>query len=511
MPIRPAERNVTLAVCPGMDVERVERSGAWLLTAVSITALIASTGCQSTGSGFAALRPTDEPVEIDGVMGPTERRLRTASWQERRRQLKDSGLQIDGLEEYDAAQRMYDAGEYRAAERAFQTLAKQRARAGKNWQDQWKDLFAREKQAAKGPFGSYGDPIEEDALFMAAECQFAQKRYSWAQDSYGALLEKYPSTRHLDDVTRRLFFVAQTWLGIPPTPPQSNDVELVNHSEGGAPQPAIAPVSGPSSWPIVPNVTDRTRPVFDTHGRAMQALESIWRHDATGPLADDALMLQATYHQRKGDYIEAARLYKLVREQYPDSSHFQNAFLLGSHVTLASYDGPEYEGGPLTESRQLKETSRRMFANLSDEQKGRLDAELKAIRRAELEREWKNVEFYRQKQQAASVALHCNRILNKYPDSPYAERAWQTLQEIRPKLTPEEAALFINDASRAASGGSSDNERPGRATLSPSEPVNLQPVSPPETWWETPQAADEPPQLRQTDPQTSDPPARLRL
>ena len=504
-----------------MEVKQIQRAAGCMLTAVGIALLAALSGCKSTGASFSALRPLDEPVNIDGVMGPTERRVRAASWEDRRRQLQDSGLQIDGLQEYDAAQRLFDAGEFHAAENSFQALARQRERAGKTWSDKWKSLFESEKQAAKGLFGSYGDPIEEDALFMVAECQFAQKKYSWAQDSYGALLEKYPSTRHLDDVTRRLFFVAQVWLGVPPSSPGTSDVQLVDHTDSGAPAPALAPVGGPSSWPIVPNLFDRTRPVFDTHGRAIQALESIWRHDATGPLADDALMLQATYYQRKGDNVEAARLYKLVREQYPESSHFKNAFLLGSHVTLASYEGPEYEGGPLKESRQLKETSRQLFPTLSDEQKRRLDAELKAIQRAEVEREWQNVEFYMQKAQPASVALYCNRILHKYPDSPYAERAWKTLQQIRPKLTPEEVALFIGNAGRSsATRRTADAQPAGRATLSESEPED-QPsdLSESDRWWEqpaNPQPTEQPPRLRPVDPQPSessddDPPARIRL
>jgi outer membrane protein assembly factor BamD (BamD/ComL family) len=497
-----------------MSVDRTERRVAWLLTMVGAAGL-ASSGCQATGKGMAALRPLDQTESIDGVMGPTERRLQSVAWEQRREQLKNSGLQIDGLEEFDQAQKFYDAREYRAAENAFKSLAKQRSLAGKSFQDRFKELLARDKTPANGSFGSYGDPIEEDALFMVAESQFAQEKYSWAQDSYGALLEKYPSTRHLDNVTRRLFFIGQTWLGVPPASAKANDVQLVGSSEGGHPEPAIENVDGPSSWPIVPNLTDRTKPVFDTHGRAMQALESIWRHDATGPLADDALMLQATYYQRKGDYIEAARLYKLVREQYPDSTHFQNAFLLGSHVTLASYEGAEYEGGPLTESRQLKETSRQLFGNLSDEQKQRLDAELKAIHTAEAERAWANVEFYLQKQQPASVALYCNRLLHKYPDSPYAKRAWETLESIRPKLTPDEVRLFIGSAPASGSTAPSEPESSGRATLNSSEPPVLESIERPEEWWKTPQPTEEAPDLKPIEPEgqsdSADPPARITL
>ncbi len=101
--------------------------------------------------------------------------------------------------------------------------------------------------------------------------------------------------------------------------------------------------------------------MFDTDGRALQALRSIWLHDTTGPLADDALMLSANYHLRTGDFTESARLYKLLREQYPDSKHFENAFMLGSHVTLASYQGPSYDGKSLDEATKLKEAALRIF------------------------------------------------------------------------------------------------------------------------------------------------------
>lgn len=487
--------------------------------AVCAAFVVLSAGCRS-GSLLSTMRPVDDDVDIGGIMGPTERRLHAAGWEERRRRLQESGVALEGLQEYDAAQRLYDAGEFRAAEKAFAALARQRARAGKSWQDRWKEVFAREKSAAGTLFGGYGDPIEEDALFMVAECQFAQRKFSWAQDSYGALLEKYPSSRHLDEVTRRLFFIAQTWLGVPPATGKGSDVKLVDHNDAGAPQPALDVDFGVADWPVVPNLFDRTRPVFDTHGRAIQALESIWRHDATGPLADDALMLQATYYHRKGDFLEAARLYKLVREQYPESSHFQDAFLLGSHVTLASYDGPEYDGGTLEESRRLKEASRQLFVNLTDEQKQRLDSELAAIRHAEVEREWAKVEFYRQKNQPTSVALHCNRILHRYPDSEFAARAWDVLQEVRPKLDPESAALFLRDEPPARRR-LSEPSAPGSDSSSSAPPANETNASPRrDAWWESPDtprpftgAPDFRPIGSEADQSSSDddPPARIRL
>ncbi|MFO1096273.1 MAG: hypothetical protein U0992_23665, partial [Planctomycetaceae bacterium] len=90
----------------------MQRSAGWLLTVVSAAAISTSTGCKTTGL-TSALRPVDEPATIDGIMGPTERRLQGKAWEQRRQQLQDSGLKVDGIAEYDAAQKLYDDGQYR--------------------------------------------------------------------------------------------------------------------------------------------------------------------------------------------------------------------------------------------------------------------------------------------------------------------------------------------------------------------------------------------------------------
>lgn len=234
-------------------------------------------------------------------------------------------------------------------------------------------LFGTDTESPLDPQTSYGDPLEEDALFMLAECQFAQRRYPYAQDSYDDLLNRYPSTRHLDAVTRRLFRISQYWLGFSEdalAAAEKSEIEMAEHvATLDETDTNTLPKRRPSAMAVVPNVADRSRPVFDAEGRAIQALRSIWLHDAAGPLADDALMLSANHYLRKGDYIEAARYYRLVREQYPDSPHFKHAYILGSHVTLASYSGPEYDGATLEQAKDLKQTATRLFPDLSEEER----------------------------------------------------------------------------------------------------------------------------------------------
>src|SRR5690606_36655428 len=117
---------------------------------------------------------------------------------------------------------------------------------------------------------------------------------------YDRLMKEYPSTRYLDRSTRRLFTIARTWLHFP-EPVRASDVQQVDfeNPQASPPPPPTSTADLPHSVPIVPNLWDRTRPVFDTQGRAIQALKSIWLNDPTGPLAADALMLAASHYLRK--------------------------------------------------------------------------------------------------------------------------------------------------------------------------------------------------------------------
>src|SRR6185369_8992685 len=96
-------------------------------------------------------------------------------------------------------------------------------------------------------------------------------------------------------------------------------------------------------------------------GRALQALHSIWLRDPTGPLADDALMLTATEHLRAGDNREADRFFTIIREEYPQSPYSQPAYVFGSKVKQAAYQGAKYDGRQLEEAKKLTQSTVRLF------------------------------------------------------------------------------------------------------------------------------------------------------
>ncbi|MDB5339396.1 MAG: hypothetical protein JWN70_5015 [Planctomycetaceae bacterium] len=89
-----------------------------------------------------------------------------------------------GFAEYDLAMAKFEKKEYEVAAKEFKAIAKK----------------------------FYDYPVEEDAMYMVAECYYADQRYAWAQDEYDGLIKKFPSSRYLEKTTKRLFTIASIWL-----------------------------------------------------------------------------------------------------------------------------------------------------------------------------------------------------------------------------------------------------------------------------------------------------------
>ncbi|MEZ6066363.1 MAG: tetratricopeptide repeat protein [Planctomycetaceae bacterium] len=369
--------------------------------------------------GWAKNRLRMDDVSIAGVQGPEERGLRNRL---QRDQYEASSEQLAAeFQALEQAQQLYDAGKYAEAEQQFE-LVRERVEAPSGLK---KRFFNRHQFSDD----LYQSPIEEDALFMIAQSQFQQGRLADAEQSYAALLKQYPSTRHLDDTSRQLFRIAREWLGFP----DERDAELVQVAYNEQAPPSLEQRSQARSS-ILPNVRDTSRPTYNADGKGLDALRLIWLHDAAGPLADDALMMAANYHLRTGNHIEAAQHYRLLREQFPDSPHLKDSLMLGSHVLLASYNGPGYDPSPLEEAKQLKLMSLQ-YPDLAAEDRERLEQELANLAEAEVEPLWKEVQFYLAKRQTESVLLHCNYIVNTYPNSKYARMA----MDVREKITGQPA------------------------------------------------------------------------
>ncbi len=245
--------------------------------------------------------------------------------------------------------------------------------------------------------------LEEDALFMVGECQFFQDDYPGASDTYGRILKRNSNTRHLDRIARRMFAIGEYW------------------KERYRETP---------SWLLKPNLTDKTRPLFDTKGNSMSSFRMVWMNDPTGPLADDSIMQVANMHFLYGEWHKADEHYTQLRHDHPTSKHVMQAYLLGFRTKLELYQGPGYDRTPLNEAEELIETLLLQFSNELGEERERVLQTRSAVRAQQSERDWDFASYYVQGGHNRAARKVLEKLLQKYPETKFAELARQQLADL---------------------------------------------------------------------------------
>ncbi len=246
--------------------------------------------------------------------------------------------------------------------------------------------------------------IEEDALFLLGESQFFSDQYFKAHDSYGKLLVNHGNTKYLDTVMNRTFAIARYW-------------DQHQYRSG--------------AWPVTPNLTDRTRPRFDTFGHAVEAYQRIRLHDPTGPLADQAVMALANGYFARGQFENAAWNYDLLRREYPDSTFQLEAHLLGLQAKKHIYQGSYYDGKPLEEAEEIVEQALTLFPGDLGADKERLVRNRARIIEEQAMRDFDMGQFYESKRWYGASRFYYHRVLDRFPDSRTAERARARIEVIR--------------------------------------------------------------------------------
>jgi len=274
------------------------------------------------------------------------------------------------------ADALFKAGDYRAAVPKYKQVV-----------DRWPD-----------------SALEEDALWQLGECQFFTDQYPRAEDTYEEIVKKYANTKYLDRIAQRQFVIAQYWMAL----------------------------DDKHRYPtIVPNLFDRSRPLFDTRGRSHKAFDHVRINDPRGPLADDSIMAQANSHFLRRQWIDADYFYGLLRSEYPDSDFLLQAHLLGLQAKLQAYQGPAYEGGVLEEAGILADQVLVQFPDqLSREEEGRVEQTRESIAARLAERHWRRAEFYAKGRHYTSARIYYALVARDYPDTQLAQAAREKYQAI---------------------------------------------------------------------------------
>lgn len=268
-----------------------------------------------------------------------------------------------------------------------------------------KKEYAEAAKAYRKAYKSWPDsPLEEEALFKTGEAEFFADHYSKAEDEYGLLVKKYPSTQYISQIMTRRFAIGRYWEEYDRAHPH---------------------------WPITPNLIDRSRPRFDTAGHAMKVYERIRLDDPTGPLADDAVMATANAHFIKGHWEEADYHYGLLRSEFPKSEHQFQAHLLGLRCKLLRYQGPGYEGAPLDEAEDLATQLITQFSHELGNERERVVGVRADVRHQRALRDFELAEYYDTGKYFGASRMYYDRIAKEYPDTKLAEESRKRLDLIK--------------------------------------------------------------------------------
>ncbi|MBI1900171.1 MAG: tetratricopeptide repeat protein [Planctomycetia bacterium] len=245
--------------------------------------------------------------------------------------------------------------------------------------------------------------VEEDAMFMAAECYFFADRYPDASDAYAELVKKYPNSRHLDKASSRFYLIARYWQELDRKEPRDD-------------------------WN--PNLFDKTRPWFYTRASAIANYRAVWLNDPNSPLADDSIIQTAATYFEKGKWLEADEYFSQLRRDHPTSKHVMHAYLLGYRAKLARYLGPQYDREPLDEAEKLIEALLTQFYDQLGEEREKVVQARAAVQAMQAEREWFMAEFYHGKGHYHAARVYYQKTIDRYPHTQFAELARKRIGEI---------------------------------------------------------------------------------
>jgi outer membrane protein assembly factor BamD (BamD/ComL family) len=262
-------------------------------------------------------------------------------------------------------------------------------------------------------------PLEEDALFLQGESEFFSDQYPKADDTFGGLLKKYTNTRHLDTVVYREFAIGRYW-------EQLHDAKPL--------------------WLLTPNMTDSTRPMFDTFGYAIKAYERIRMHDPTGPLADHSLMAMGNAYFRCGEFENAAGYYDTLRKEYPNSKHQMAAHLLDLQCKMRVYQGPWYDGTALKDAKKIADQTLAQFGDQLGAERERVARSRAQIIEEQANRDFTIAQYYDQHADYRAARIYYRSVIDGFPGTEKAKESEARIGQIRglPDVPPSHFAWLTD-------------------------------------------------------------------
>lgn len=290
------------------------------------------------------------------------------------------------------AQEAFDAGEQKYQE------------ASEAEGDKRKTLFA--EAAAKFTTAASRWPdsaLQEDSFYKAGESYFFADKYSYAAEQYEKLLKGYPNSRYRETVSARRYEIGRFWLELNQKNPH---------------------------WPLTPNMTDETRPLWDTPGEAMRIFDKLRLEDPTGKLADDAVFATANAQFANGDYIAASGDYKALIDTYPHSEHQFDAHFMRLQAELFRYQGADYSADSLDEADKIIRQIKKQFPDEAEKHRAYLNRSYLKARYAKADRFYQRGLYYERQGQNRSARIFYGKVKDEFADTKFSKEADERLAAI---------------------------------------------------------------------------------
>jgi outer membrane protein assembly factor BamD (BamD/ComL family) len=303
----------------------------------------------------------------------------------------------------------------------------------------------------------------QEGLFYRAECLRMQQSYPTAADVYSDLLQKYPHTPYHDQAVQRMFDIANFWL-------EDTRAEMREEQERRQGK----------RWFVTPRFVsfEKSKPLLDREGRAIDLLEKVRMYDIQGPLADHALFLCGSVKLYNENYRDADHYFSQITASHHESKLAPKALELAIFCKQMSTGGADYDGRKVAEARKMVQTALTNYPQLAREKHDFLDRQLKTIEMQQAEKEFKAAEFYERTGHPGS-AYWCYGVLRqRYPLTKYAQEAGERMNELRAQAEKEHKKLPPPPTSQQAAllpPGSVGRSWENPATPAPGRPGTQQP------------------------------------
>ncbi|MDR1385478.1 MAG: hypothetical protein LBJ67_16765 [Planctomycetaceae bacterium] len=273
------------------------------------------------------------------------------------------------------------------------------------------------KAADRFEWAAYYAPktiLEEDSRYHAAECYYRAGRNYDAAMQYKRIILDFPSSQYKSEIIKNLYEIAKTW---------------------------IKQLEGKSGYI---NVSDKSRPTFDTFKHAKSVLETIYINCPRDPLADDSVYLLAVSYMRRaskvqGDvnYEHAAECFKQLRDFYPNSEYIVDAMRWEAVCHKYASLGADYDAAQINQAGEIADQLLQQHASrLDSDAQNEILKVRNEVTESKAEKLWVTGQFYDARKEYLAARLQYELLLEKYPATKYAEKARKRIAEIR-DLPPE--------------------------------------------------------------------------